>query len=150
MRIVAVFVLAAATAIPAAAKAVSVDGLFQQFGLFGTWAIECGQAASPANPHVSITTPSPGQVLEDHDLGHDYAINHYRMLSAERLSGERLAVEVIFQPGTDAEERQKLVFLVRKGTRRTLFNQPASGAVRVKDGIALAHGNRTPVLRKCE
>jgi hypothetical protein len=151
MRIVAVFVLAAATAISAAAAAAaSIDMLFQQFGLFGTWAIECGQAASPANPHVSITTPSPGQVLEDHDLGHDYTINHYSMLSAERLSGERLAVEVIFQPGTDAEERQKLVFLVRKGTRRTLFNQPAGGAVRVKDGIALAHGNRTPVLRKCE
>jgi hypothetical protein len=150
MRIAAVMVLVFATAVPAAAKAASVDELFQQFGLFGTWATDCGQAASPANPHVSITTPSPGLVLEDHDLGRDYAINHYRMLSAERLSSERLAVEVIFQPGTDAEEHQKLVFLVRKGTRRTLFNQPEGGAVRVKDGVALAHGGKTPVLRKCE
>jgi hypothetical protein len=150
MRIVAVFVLAAATAMAVAAQAASIDALFQQFGLFGTWASDCAQAASPANPHVSITTPSAGLVLEDHDLGRDYAINHYSMLSAERLSGERLSVAVIFQPGTEAEERQKLVFLVRDRTRRTMFNQPDGGAARVKDGIALAHGSKTPVLRKCE
>ena len=150
MRIVAVIVLTAATAMSAAAETASIDVLFQQFGLFGTWALDCGQAASPANPHVSITTPNPGLVLESHDLGRDYTVNRYSMLSAERLSAEQLAVAVIFQPGTDAEERQKLVFLVHKGTRRTLFNQPDGGAVRVKDGIALAHGSKTPVLNKCE
>ena len=149
MRIVAVIVLTAATAMSASAETASIDVLFQQFGLFGTWALDCGQAASPANPHVSITTPSAGLVLEDHDLGHDYAVNHYNMLAAERLSAERLAVQVIFQLGTEAEERQKLVFLVRDRTRRTMFNQPEGGAVRVKDGIALAHGSKTPVLRKC-
>jgi hypothetical protein len=147
MRIAAVMVLALTTAVPAA-KAEPVDALFQQFGLFGTWAIDCAQAASPANPHVSVTTPSAGLVLEQHDLGQ--GVNHYKTLSAERLSGERLSVEVIFQPGTAAEERQRLVFLVRKGTRRTMFNQPEGGAVRVKDGIALAHGRKTPVLHKCE
>ena len=150
MRIVAVIVLTAATAMSAAAEAASIDVLFQQFGLCGTWALDCGQAASPANPHVSITTPSAGLVQEEHDLGHDYAVNHYSMLAAERLSVERLSVQVIFQPGTEAEERQKLVFLVRDRTRRTMFNQPEGGAVRVKDGIALAHGSKTPVLRKCE
>jgi hypothetical protein len=30
-----------------------------------------------------------------------------------------------------------------------MFNQPEDGEVRVKDGIALAHGTRTPLLRKC-
>jgi hypothetical protein len=150
MRIAAVMVLAAATAMPAAAQTAPVDVLFEQFGLFGTWATDCQQPASPANPHVSITTPSPGLVSESHDLGPNYAINHYSMVSAERLSTEHLAVAVIFQPGTETEERQKLVFRVREGTRRTLFNQPDGGAVRVKDGIALAHGSKTPVLNKCE
>ena len=150
MRIAAVMVLAFATAVPAAAQAAPVDVLFQQFGLFGTWALDCGRTASPANPHVSITTPSPGLVVENHDLGRDYAVNHYSVLSAERLSDDRLSVQVIFQPGTETEERQKLVFLVRDRTRRTMFNQPAGGAVRVKDGVALAHGSKTPVLRKCE
>ena len=149
MRIAAVLVLAAATAMPAAAQTAPVDVLFRQFGLFGTWASDCRQPASPANPHVSITTPSPGLVSESHDLGLNYTINHYSMVSAGRLSAEQLAVSVIFQPGTETEERQNLVFRVREGTRRTLFNQPDGGAVRVKDGIALAYRVKTPVLKKC-
>ncbi len=149
MRIAVVLVLALTTAMPAA-QAASIDALFQQFGLFGTWALDCGYAASPANPHVTITTPSAGLVLENHDLGPDYTVNHYSIMSAERLSDERLAVEVIFQPGSANEERQKLVFLIRKGTRRTMFNQPAGGEARVKDGVVLAHGSKTPVLNKCE
>ena len=150
MRIAAVLLLAAATAMPAAAQAASADVLFQQFGLFGTWAIDCQQPAAPANPHVSITTPSVGLVLEEHDLGPDYATNHYSILSAEQGSAEQLTVAVIFQPGAEGEERQQLTFLIRKGTRRTLFNQPDGGAVRVKNGIALANGNKTPVLKKCD
>src|SRR5664279_1405538 len=150
MRIVAVMLLTIATAMSAAAQTASVDVLFQQFGLFGTWAPDCLQPAAPANPHVSITTPSAGLVVEEHDLGPDYATNHYSILSAEQASAEQLTVAVIFQPGAEDEERQKLTFLIRKGTRRTLFNQPDGGAVRVKDGIALANGSQTPVLKKCD
>jgi hypothetical protein len=150
MRIVAVVVLALLTAVPAAATSPSVEDLFQQFGLFGKWASDCKQPATPANPHVSITMPSPGLVLENHDLGADFAVNRYSVLSATRISEVRLSVEVIFQPGTQDEERQTLVFQIRDGTRRTMFNQPAGGPVRVKGGIAVASDTKTPVLRKCE
>ena len=146
MRLVAVLVFVGATS----AAAAPVDTLFQEFGLFGTWALDCKQPATPANPHVSITTPSPGLVREEHDLGPNYTVNRYSMLSAERVSPDELSAEVIFQPGTETEERQKLVFRVRKDTRRTMFNQPDNGAVRVKDGIVLARGAKTPVLEKCE
>ena len=132
------------------AGATSVDDLFEQFGLFGTWAADCGRPATPVNPHVSITRPSSGLVLEDHDLGPDFAINRYSVLSAKQVSATSLSVNVIFQPGTESEERQKLVFSVRDNTRRTLFNQADGGAVRVKDGIALAGGKKTPVLQKCK
>jgi hypothetical protein len=153
MRIAAVIVLAflaaISTALPVAA-APAVEELFQQFGLFGSWAGDCQQPATPDNPHVSISMPTSGLVLEDHDLGTDFAVNHYSILSAERVSAERLAVEVIFQPGAEREERQNLVFLIRNDTRRTMFNQPDGGPVRVKDGIALARRSKTPLLRKCE
>jgi len=39
---------------------------------------------------------------------------------------------------------------VRNNTRRTIFNQTSGGTVRVKNGIALAHGTKTPLLQKCE
>lgn len=149
MRIVAVLVLTAAIGL-SAAQAEPVDAVFQHFGLFGDWAVDCKQATSSANPRVSVTTPSPGLVLENHDLGGNFAVNKYSMLSAERLSPEQVSVEVIFQPGTEAEQRQKLVYLVRKNTRRTMFNQPEDGDVRVRDGIVLAFGTKTPVLEKCD
>jgi hypothetical protein len=136
--------------VPVNASAAPVEEVFQQFGLFGTWAPDCKTPATPRNPHVSITMPSAGLVLEDHNLGPDFAVNRYSVLSAEQVSATSLAVEVIFQPGTEVEERQKLVFFVRDKTRRTLFNQADGGAVRVKDGIALARGTKTPLLQKCE
>jgi hypothetical protein len=143
-------VLAVLAAMPVAAAAPSVEDLFQQFGMFGNWATDCKQPASPANPHVSITTPSAGLVLEDHDIGRDYSVNRYSVLSAMRLSDTRLSVNVIFQPGSVTEERQTLEFFISDGTRRTMFNQPAGGAARVKDGIAVAHNIKTPVLNKCQ
>jgi len=149
MRVAAVIVLVVVTATSAAASP-SIEDLFQAFNLFGSWAADCKQPATPANPRVSISMPSAELVLEEHDLGSDFARNRYSVLSAERISATRLSVAVIFQPGTPEEERQKLTFLIRNGTRRTIFNQPDGSPVRVKDGIALAHHVKTPVLRKCE
>jgi len=150
MRLLMISAVAATLAVYPSANAESVDQLFQQFGLFGTWATDCGRPATPSNPHVSITTPSAGLVLEDHNLGPDFSVNRYSVLSAEKVSASRISVEVIFQPGTEVEERQKLVFSVHDNTRRTMFNQADGGMVRVKDGIALARGSKTPLLRKCE
>ena len=154
-RIVAILlaVVAIATALPAVAangEGPPPEQLFQQFDLFGTWATDCSTAASPANPHVKISQPSPGLILEEHHLGADYAVNRYSVLSAERLSNTQLSVVVLFHPGAEGQERQKLIFAIRDHTRRTLFNQADGGPVRVKDGIALARGSQTPLLHKCE
>ena len=149
-RLLAVFIFAGIATASAPLHAAEADAVFQEFTLFGTWATDCKAPPSPGNPHVSIKTPAPGVVLEDHDLGPSYVINRYSMVSAVRLSAEELSVETIFQPGSEMEERQKLEFLVRGGTRRTMFNQPDNGPVRVKDGVVLAHDTPTPVLNKCE
>jgi hypothetical protein len=149
MRIAAVILSVVLTVTPAAASP-SIEDLFRHFDLFGNWAANCNHPATPDNPHVSITMPSPGLVLEDHDLGTNFAFNRYSVLSAERISATRLSVAAIFKPGSQDEERQKLTFRIRNGTRRTMFNQTDGGPVRVKNGVALAHHVKTPVLRKCE
>jgi hypothetical protein len=149
MRIAALFVFVAFI-VTSAAAAPSVEDEFNKFELFGHWAVDCDQPAAPTNPHVSVSMPSDGLVVEEHDLGADSARNRYNVLTAARVSPTRLSAEVIFQPGAPGSERQKLIFLVRKGTRRTIFNQPEEGEVRVKDGIVLAAGIKTPVLRKCD
>jgi hypothetical protein len=150
MRLVTVLVFVVLSTISTKADPTSVKELFQQFGLFGTWATDCNKPPTPGNPHVSVTTPNAGLVLEDHNLGPDFAVNRYSVLSAERISPTSLSVDVIFQPGTEVEDHQKLIFSVRDNTRRTIFNQSSGGAVRVKDGIALARGTKTPLLQRCE
>jgi hypothetical protein len=153
MRVSVVLVLILATATIAdvtAGEGPSPEQLFRQFGLFGTWASKCDAPASPANPYVEITEPSPGVMLEDHFLGKKYSVNRYSVVSAEKLSDTRLAVEVLFNPGADDQERQKLIFVIHDRTRRTVFNQPDHGPVRVKDGVALPRGLDTPLLHKCD
>ncbi|MGC2827267.1 MAG: hypothetical protein WA322_24075 [Pseudolabrys sp.] len=150
MRLLKVLVFVVSFTISTKADVASVEEMFQQFGLFGTWATDCNKPPTPGNPHVNITMPSAGLVLEDHNLGPNFAVNRYSVLSAERTSPTSLSVDVIFQPGTEVEDRQKLIFSVRNNTRRTIFNQTSGGAVRVKDGIALAHGTKTPLLQRCE
>lgn len=140
--------LCLASSSPAAAGP-SVEDLFRQFDLLGNWAIDCELPAAQTNPHVRILISSPGTVQEEHDLGGEFAVNRYSILAASRLSPERLSVEVNFKPSDGDVQRQKLILLIRNATRRTMFNQPDGGEVRVKDGVALAHGVKTPVLRKC-
>lgn len=149
MRLLAVCCIVAWFIVPNLAAAKSVEDVFREFGLFGDWATDCDSPATPANPHVSITTPGEGLVLEDHNLGADFAVNRYSILSAQPQSSTTLSVHVIFQPGTEVEERQKLVFRVRDRTLRTLYNEADGGSVRVRDGIAVARGVKTPLLRKC-
>jgi hypothetical protein len=149
MRIAAFVGLVALFISPAAASP-STEEVFRAFELFGSWSDNCAQPASPEHPRVTILTPSPGLVIETHELGAEYETNRYSVLSAERISATRLRVDVIFRPGTPNEERQKLEFLMRNGTRRTMFNQPPGGAVQVKNGVAVAVGVKTPVLKKCE
>ncbi len=149
MRNAGFVVLVVLLILPAAAEP-STEKLFGQFGLFGTWAIDCADQATVNNLHVTVVMEDSGQIVEDHDLGPAAVINHYRIVSARRLSPTRLAVDVVFQPGTEFEERQKLEWLVTDGTRRTMLNQPDQGPPVVKDGVALAAGLETPVLRKCE
>jgi hypothetical protein len=71
------------------------------------------------------------------------------VLSATRLSATEVALEVVFQPGNEVAHQQKLVMRVAHGRRRTLFNQPQDDKVRVKDGVVLGVGVKTPTLTKC-
>jgi hypothetical protein len=162
MRIAAVIVIAAAALMPAAAarpadakdatgdiaKNAAAEQTFGSFGMFGNWAVDCDKPASPDNPHVAVAVEA-GHVQEINDVGPGYVANRYDVLTARRIAADRLEVAVIFMPGTPIEERQTLVLAVRDGTRRTMFNRLEGGEIRVRHGIALVTGVKTPVLNKC-
>lgn len=157
MRFAAVVVLVIAGLMPAAARDATppavdnpaIEAVLRDAGLFGTWAVDCEAAATPANPHVSIVLADAGAVIERHELGPDYEINNYRVIAASRLSPTRVSVEVLFKPGTEREQTQHLVLDVENDTRRTMFNQSAGGPVVVRDGVVAGHKVKTPTLKKC-
>ena len=149
MRVAAIIALLMVAASPARAEP-SVATLARDFGLLGTWAVDCGKPASADNAYVRVFSPSPGLATEAHDLGPEGVVNRYSILSLKRLPDGDVELHVIFQPGKPDEERQTLVLAIREGTRRTMFNQPDGGAVRVDKGVVLAFGVRTPELKRCE
>lgn len=149
MRLVAAVAFVLSMTLAATAAPSTAPETFRQFALFGTWAVDCGRPASPQNPYVSDILRDSGEVVEQHHLGPNYAVNNYRVLSAARLSDTQVAIEVMFQPGSEAAQEQTLIMHVWDGRRRTLFNQPKGGDVRVRNGVALAAGVKTPTLTKC-
>jgi len=149
MRLVTVLVVALFAGSAAAQEKPSVAALFKDYGLIGTWAVDCKADPSPTNPHVEVSEDESGAIVERHDLGGDYRVNAYRMLAAKRVSPTEVSVQALFDPGTEDEQKQDLTFAVRDSTRRTIFTRVEGGPVRVKNGIAVGFGAKTPRLRKC-
>ena len=150
MRFCAIFLLALALNAPAAAQQPSVTELFDQFGLFGVWAINCDREPALDNPRVTVLRPSSaGPVIENDDAGPGTYVNHYTIVSAKRLDDDTLSVRVLYRPGTRQQQLQDQVWRVRDNSRRTLFNKPKGERARVKDGIIVGSGTETPVLHRC-
>lgn len=131
----------------------TAEPVFRDFNLLGTWAVACDRPASPMNPHVGVTAPGGGLIVESHDVGADFAPNLYHVIAAARAGKDLIEARALFRPGTEGEETQTLVLRVSKDrqgtdTRRTMFNRGEDG-VRVKNGVAVRSGAKTAVLRRC-
>lgn len=131
----------------------TAEAVFRDFNLLGDWAVACDKPASPANPHVNVSAPGGGLIVESHDVGPDFAPNLYHVIAAARAGKDMVEARALFRPGTEGEETQTLVMRIAKDkkgidTRRTMFNRGDDG-VRVKDGIAVRTGAKTAVLKRC-
>ncbi|MBS0246637.1 MAG: hypothetical protein JSR61_08440 [Proteobacteria bacterium] len=131
----------------------NAEPVFRDLNLLGNWARDCAAPASPQNPHVATTAPGDGRVVEVHDVGPEYASNLYHFIAARRLDKDSIEAQALFRPGLEGEEPQTLVMRIGKDargtdTRRTIYNRGDDG-VRVRNGVALRSGLKTPVLRRC-
>jgi len=151
MRVCAAIVLIAMLSAPASARKPSVAELFNEFGLFGVWAINCEGEPAIDNPRATLLRPPPsGPVIENDDTGPGTYVNHYTIVAARRLGEDTLSVKVIYRTGARHQQLQDQVWRVRDNEWRTLFNKPKGEPARVKDGIVVGSGSETPVLHRCE
>jgi len=136
---------------PASARKPSVAELFSQFGLFGIWAINCDSEPAIDNPRATLLRPPPsGPVVENDDTGPGTYVNHYIIIAARRLGDDTLSVKVLYRTGPGHQQLQDQVWRVRDNGWRTLFNKPKGEPARVKDGIVVGSGGKTPVLHRCD
>ena len=149
VRAMAVIVAAAILAAPLTARPTSVARDYRHFGLFGAWAPNCSEAASPDNPHVTVRMERHA-VIEQNEFGAGFETNRYLIVAARRMSGGRLAIDALFAQG-DAEPRRQLIIMHIDGqSRRTLFTGTADEPPLVKEGIAVTLGKPTPTLVRCD
>ena len=137
------------SAVEAATSGPEVLEVLRANDLVGTFARDCGRPPAPNNPHVRVTQEAGGVVIETHEFGADLSDNVYSVRAARRLAAGRLELKVVFVPGSLSEEFQTLELMVGKGTRRTMFNRVDNGQIRVRQGVAVANGRKTPLLKKC-
>ena len=150
MRNVAAAVGAALFAAAAVAATSTAARVYRELGLFGTWAPNCAEPASPDNPRASVVNGDDGVVLERDDFGEGYEVNRYLIVAARRVKGHEVAVDALFAQGGAEPRRQLIIMRVEHGTRRTTFTGTGVGPPLVKDGVAAANGKPTPQLNKCD
>ena len=149
VRGVAAIVAAAIFTAPVTARPSSVARDYRHFGLFGAWAPDCSEAASPDNPHVSVSMEGHA-VIEQNEFGAGFETNRYLIVAARRMSGGKLAIDALFQQGDTEPRRQLIIMHIDGKSRRTLFTGTADAPPLVKAGIAVALGKPTPVLVRCD
>ena len=129
----------------AAAPAQQTAGTLNAFGLFGSWAIQCGAPPSPANVVQTVAWTGREPVEYSATIGSPAPATHYRVISAQMPNATTLVMEVLLN-GRYTEN----LTIAKSGNAaiRTIWNRSARGFL-VQNGVVVASGRPTPWLYKC-
>ena len=81
----------------ASAQAQSAASAVQDFGLFGTWAVECSQPPSPTNEHAVVSLAPVDTIWVLNDFGPDYEDMVYRVVEAKRVAPDKLSLRQVLR-----------------------------------------------------
>jgi hypothetical protein len=126
-------------------QAQQAAGILNAFGLFGSWAVECGAPPSPANVVQTVTWTGREPVEYRETIGPGAAANRYRVISARMPDASTLVMQVLLN-GRFTEN----LTITKYGSSaiRTMTNQTWDGFL-VENGVIRTTGRPTPWLRKC-
>jgi hypothetical protein len=134
------------TAAPCLAAESPVPGTLKQFGLLGTWAIECALPASPENEYSSYTVSPSGAATLSYAWGAPYRDIVYEIRTATPVAESRLALHVVGSPGRIVVD---LVLLKENDTIRVWSSHTPDGRMRVIDGVITGNGKPSPRFKRC-
>jgi hypothetical protein len=130
------------------ACAQSPASTIKEFGLFGTWANDCGAAPSPANQYAIFSLTSRGNIELRNDFGPDYDEMLYRIVDAQRLSHFRLALRQLLT--SDDQVVLNTVMMKANDRIRVWSSHGSDGSTFVEDGtMPSANGQETGWMMRC-
>jgi hypothetical protein len=143
-----IFVLAQSSHWITAASAQSFAGAVKEFGLYGTWAEDCGAAPGPTNPYAIFFLTSRGNIELRNDFGADYDEMVYRIVDAQRLSRYRLALRQLLT--TDDRVVLNMIMMKANDRIRVWSSRAADGSIFVEDGVVPdSNGHETGWMGRC-
>ncbi|HXP12978.1 MAG TPA: hypothetical protein VN795_04890 [Stellaceae bacterium] len=142
-------VLAAVTA------AANPDGAaLTRLGLAGEWAVDCRQAISDANPHVTFATSdaAPGDQSPRYiESGPNGAVGTASIGNIRALAGGQISLTMTVTQNLGGESAKIVMdnVLIKDGNRFRFLEVKANGQASVSGGITKANGEATQWLQRC-
>jgi hypothetical protein len=133
---------------PTVSQAQSDANALQEFGLFGTWAGECGQGPGPANNHATYSSTSSGAVQLRYESGADYEDSIYDISDAKRVAPDKLSMRQVLI-GNDRVTLD--IVLLKENDRIRIWSSVfPDGTSLVEEGIVTSFtGRETRWMRHC-
>ncbi|WP_199581298.1 hypothetical protein [Bradyrhizobium sp. MOS003] len=134
-------------AITSTAGAATLTATVEQWGLLGSWAVDC--AARPDRDKGALLTyeiRKDGRVMYRRDFGE--ARDENEVVSAT-VNVEGLLNVMVYFPSLH-QTREFGLLLARDGSLRAIYNRSERGEYTIKDGKYVATGAPTPRQQRCD
>ena len=142
---IAAMALACTVSIARQASAATLSEIARQWGLIGTWAVDCHTPPSQQNIYLTYVTGEEGKVLHKRDFGVGRDANE--VLKARIAPNGQLRLVVSFPELS--ETRSYVLMMGGDGRIRAITNRDNQGRYSIRNGRLLASGKPTPWQSRC-
>ena len=133
-------------AVPAPLLAASDGATVGKFGLLGTWAIDCSNGSSGANPYENFSETATGEVTFTLILGPNMPVSHHTISDAALVGGDRLKAKFTRLP----DGHVTFVTLVNDhGKLHSAESTETSGNFLIRDGRFAGSNSPVPIFEYC-
>ena len=129
-----------------AARAQSVENVFREFGLIGTWAANCSRpAGSGGNTYTIYGVEADGTVTLTYDSGGQGSQTVNVILRAERRGDDRIGY---LQENRNTKAQIEIELVLRDNTIKVWTSRRTTGEVLVREG-KFGSGGESPTQARC-
>jgi hypothetical protein len=142
----AALILAGLAALPHLAVAQTMAERASQWGLVGTWSLDCSKPASSSNGYLTYVIRRTGQVTHERDFGDRQDVNEVQQIN----SGAGGALELVVNFPQLSQTRKYTLIMGPDGRTRAMANSRVDGTEQtIKDGKFTYNGTDTPWQIRC-